>query len=516
MTMWLKQSTAITVKFGPFVDATDGVTPETGLTISQADIRLSKNGGDSAQTNNAAGATHDENGYYDVPLNTTDTNTLGTLRVFVNESGALPVWQDFMVVPANVWDSMFGADRLQVDMLEISSDSAAADNLEAYTDGTTPMPVNAMQISGDATAADNVEADYDGTGYNKANSTIGTVAALTANNDKTGYGLANGAITAAVIATDAIDADALATDAVNEILDALSVRRNTAQAGAAGTITLDASASATDDLYNGLLIQIVSGTGAGQARVITDYVGSTKVASIEPNWTTNPDATSVFRVLAFAYVPGLAVTARAQVNTEADTALTDYDPPTRTELTSDTNSIITEVNANETKIDTIDGIVDAILVDTAEIGAAGAGLTAVPWNAAWDAEVESEATDALNAYDPPTRAELTTDTNSIITEVNANEAKIDAIDNVVDQILADTGTDGVVLTAAAVDAILDEVVEGSLTMRQLLRIVLSGLAGKSAGSGTATVTFRDVADAKARITATVSSGNRTAVTLDGS
>lgn len=40
------------------------------------------------------------------------------------------------------------------------------------------------------------------------------------------------------------------------------------------------------------------------------------------------------------------------------------------------------------------------------IGAAGAGLTAVPWNAAWDAEVQSEATDALNAYDPPTDTEM--------------------------------------------------------------------------------------------------------------
>jgi hypothetical protein len=43
---------------------------------------------------------------------------------------------------------------------------------------------------------------------------------------------------------------------------------------------------------------------------------------------------------------------------------------------------------------------------TDDIGAAGAGLTALPWNAAWDAEVQSEAADALNAYDPPTKAEL--------------------------------------------------------------------------------------------------------------
>ena len=65
------------------------------------------------------------------------------------------------------------------------------------------------------------------------------------------------------------------------------------------------------------------------------------------------------------------------------------------------------------KIDTIDGIVDSILADTDDIGVAGAGLTAVPWNASWDAEVQSECTDALNAYDPPTRAELTSDISGL-------------------------------------------------------------------------------------------------------
>jgi hypothetical protein len=161
-----------------------------------------------------------------------------------------------------------------------------------------------------------------------------------------------------------------------------------------------------------------------------------------------------------------------------------------------------------------------------DIGAAGAGLSAIPWNASWDAEVQSECDDALNAYDPPTRAELTTDTSSIITEVNANETKIDAVKVDTAAILLDTGTDGVVVAAgsktgyalstAGVDAILDDVVEGTLTMRQMLRLFMSALAGKSAGGGTVTLTFRDNADAKARITATVdANGNRTAMTLDG-
>src|SRR5690606_20224009 len=41
----------------------------------------------------------------EVALNSTDTNTLGILIVSVSESGALPVWREFMVVPANVYDS---------------------------------------------------------------------------------------------------------------------------------------------------------------------------------------------------------------------------------------------------------------------------------------------------------------------------------------------------------------------------------------------------------------------------
>ena len=127
MEQWIKQSTAATIKLGPFLDDTDGKTPETGLTISQADIRLSKNGGAFAQSNNTAGATHNENGYYDVPLNTTDTNTLGTFRVAVSKSGALPVWQDYMVVTANVWDSMFGASTLNVNVSTMAS--AAVDSI---------------------------------------------------------------------------------------------------------------------------------------------------------------------------------------------------------------------------------------------------------------------------------------------------------------------------------------------------------------------------------------------------
>lgn len=70
----------------------------------------------------------------------------------------------------------------------------------------------------------------------------------------------------------------------------------TSQAGASSTITLPSTFSSTDGTYNGLTITITSGTGVGQVRTISGYIGSTKVATVNSAWTTNPDATSVFLV----------------------------------------------------------------------------------------------------------------------------------------------------------------------------------------------------------------------------
>ena len=77
-----------------------------------------------------------------------------------------------------------------------------------------------------------------------------------------------------------------------------AVRTGLAQAGNATSITLDASASATTDLYKGEQVWLTSGTGAGQVRTIIGYNGSTKVATVDRNWTTNPGSASVFAVLA--------------------------------------------------------------------------------------------------------------------------------------------------------------------------------------------------------------------------
>lgn len=136
MSSWLKQSTAVDVLIGPFVDESDGKTAETGLTLTQADIKLSKNGQALAQKNDDTSATHDSNGYYNCELDSTDTGTLGILVLIVHKSGALPVRHEYMVVPANVYDSIVGgSDYLEVDTQYINGAEVIGDGNATPWDG---------------------------------------------------------------------------------------------------------------------------------------------------------------------------------------------------------------------------------------------------------------------------------------------------------------------------------------------------------------------------------------------
>jgi hypothetical protein len=80
---------------------------------------------------------------------------------------------------------------------------------------------------------------------------------------------------------------------------------------------------------------------------------------------------------------------------------------------------------------------------------------------------------------------------------------------------------GFSLSAAGVDAILDEVVDANApananSLRETINVIAAATAGKLSGAGTGTLTFKDLGDTKARITATVDGdNNRTAVTQDG-
>lgn len=137
----------------------------------------------------------------------------------------------------------------------------------------------------------------------------------------------------------------------------------------------------------------------------------------------------------------------------------------------------------------VQGVVltDTTTTNTDMVGTAGANTT-VPDAAGTAATLIGN----LNDFDP------TSDTVALVTDV--------------------TTKTGYALSAAGIDGILDEVVEGSITLRQATNLFLAVLTGKTSGGGTTTLTFRDTGDSKNRLVVTVDANNdRTAVgTRDGS
>lgn len=188
MTTLLRQSTAVDILIGPFVDEDDGKTLEESLTISQGDVMLSKNGQALAQKNDNTACAFDDFGCYNCELDATDTNTVGELVVVVFEDGALPFRAVFQVVEEAIYDALFAASA------------------------TGALPVSSGGIASTAFASGAITAD--------------AIAANAIGSSE----IADGAITAAKIATDAIDDDALAADAVTAIQSGLATSSNVTSA----------------------------------------------------------------------------------------------------------------------------------------------------------------------------------------------------------------------------------------------------------------------------------------------
>lgn len=254
--------------------------------------------------------------------------------------------------------------------------NVAPDNNDTFViklpEGVQIMSANLTHIAGSAVSTTTAQL---GVNTVQAGGTAWASGAITANS------IASDAITAAKIATGAIDADAIADNAIDA--GALAADCITAAKIATGAIDADAFAA----------------NAITAAKVAADV--SAEIADAVWDEDTTGHTTSG--------------TFGEQLKTDVDAILVD----TGTTL--------------DGKIDTIDTNVDSILVDTAEIGAAGAGLSAVPWNAAWDAQVESEVTDALNAYDPPTKAEL----DAAVANVSVDEIQATAL---ADLFNTDSGT----------------------------------------------------------------------------
>jgi hypothetical protein len=104
-----------------------------------------------------------------------------------------------------------------------------------------------------------------------------------------------------VVLTDAVkllDRVKLPVATDGKLTVALPATANTgfAQSAAASTILLATTAAQVDDAYNGMEVFITGGQGSGQRRVISDYDGITRTATVSAPWTTTPDSTSAYEV----------------------------------------------------------------------------------------------------------------------------------------------------------------------------------------------------------------------------
>lgn len=452
------------ISFGPFLDKTDGVTEETGL-VSALDhastgIKLSKNGGAlTIRHATVTATTYDAYGMYRVTLDTTDTNSLGTLRVAFNEAATcLPVWQDFMVLPANIYDSLVGgSDLLDVSVTQILGTAVS-----------TPATAGVLDVN-----------------VKNAGNTAWASGAIVAG------AIATGAITNAKFAAGAIDAAAIADNAIDNATFAADV-------GSTAYATNKIALAADKAIANAALAT------AANLAIVDDFL-DTEIAAIKAKTDNLPAAPA-----AVGDIP-TAVANAAQVRTNLTTELGRIDAAISSRSTyagGDTAGVTTLLSR----------IIGTLAAGThnpqtgdsfAQIGAAGAGLTALGDTriANLDAAVSSRLA-AAGYTAPPSaaanasqvRTELTTELGRIDAAVSSRlatagyTAPLDAagVRAAIGMAAADLDTQLAALPTAAenADANWDEVLSGHLTV---------GTTGKALSDASAAGTPLDAAGVRAAV-----------------
>lgn len=171
--------------------------------------------------------------------------------------------------------------------------------------------------------------------------------------------------------------DGLSTPSAPQLLQSTTIASLSSQ-----TVFALTAGSADDDAYNGAMAVITDQSTSTQKAfaVITDYVGTSKTITLGSTPVFTIAIGDSISVIAAASDVPTAAAIRAEIDANS-TQLAAIVADTN-ELQADWANggrldVILDARASQSSVDTINGIVDAILIDTAEIGAAGAGLTAI-------------------------------------------------------------------------------------------------------------------------------------------
>lgn len=150
---FLKTNTATRITVGPFLDRTDGITPEVALTATNEKLTLMVDTGGvptlvldttataSGGSNDLVHVTGDDAGFYDLELAAANVNYVGRAMLAITyATDHCPVFHEFMILPANVYDSLVGGtDTLQADVTQISG--------SAVSTSTAQLGVNVVTVA---------------------------------------------------------------------------------------------------------------------------------------------------------------------------------------------------------------------------------------------------------------------------------------------------------------------------------------------------------------------------------
>lgn len=240
-------------------------------------------------------------------------------------------------------------------------------------------------------------------------------------------------------------------------------------------------------------------------------------AILEDTGTTIPDVLTAIKGAGWADETLVALMTAIEAGTVDEATIRTAIGLSTANLDTQLSTIDTEVGTIYSEMASVDDVWDEALSGHSTAGSAGkvlsdaaleASLTAMK-GAGWSTETLK----AIKEYVDDLETRLTAARAGYLDKLNVSGTL--AHSNDADTYKADVSAiTGAALSSAGIDAILDEVVVGSYTMRQLLTVMGAALAGKVTGGGTTAITFRGINDASNVIVATVdANGNRSAVTV---
>jgi hypothetical protein len=466
MATWLKHDTSVEVKLGPFVSNADGYTALTDLTISAADVRIAKRGGDWDQKNNTSAAVHEENGWYRVQLDSIDTEVAGPLIMAVNIDGALPVWREFIVLQPVVYDTFIASNNgFPVDPPTVAN-AVWDEDMDAHsTMGSAGQILSSAYLEAydlpDAAAIADAVWDEVAAGHQ----TAGTFGQTLGNSAAEG-GFSVAFLTNMLLAdtstikghTSNIGDQGEGLTRVADIVWDESTAGHTTSGtfGEQVKTDIDEILNGVNTIYLTLIGTPVPATAAAIADAVWDELISTH---------TNPGSTAEkLAAIPTGSAPTAATIAAAvwDLSVTGHITLGTFGAYNKTMLDVINLDVVTVKNAVDTEVAAIKGKTDQMVFTTAN---------------RLDVQVHGMQADT----------------------VTASAVASDAVNEIADGLLDRANG-----------------VETGVTPRGALRLAASALAGKVSGAGSTNETFRNaVADSKNRIVNTVdASGNRTAVTTD--